>query len=45
MKAGADRESNFFFINIGHDAVFSRLSESGIKISADVTWNQKMVKI
>ncbi len=45
MRAGAHRESKFFFINIGHDAVFDGLSESDIKISDGATWDQKMVKI
>jgi len=45
MRAGAHRESKFFFINIEHDAVFDGLSESDIEISDDATWDQKMVKI
>ena len=45
MRAGAHRESNFFFINIGHYAAFDGLSESEIKISDGTTWDQKMVKI
>ena len=37
-------DHNFFFLSIGYDAVFDGLSESEIKNSADVTWNEKWSK-
>jgi len=45
MRTGAHRESKFFFIDIGHDAVFDGLYEPEIKISDGATSNRKMVKI